>query len=152
MDDPLFVRGFERVGDLLRNRQCLVDREPCLPCRSAGGAKEGALRPMPFDSLGQILALDEFHHERRDAPTFFEPVDGGDIGMVQRGKRLRFTLEAREPLGVVRERLRQDLDCDVAIELGITRPIDFAHASAADQLDQLEDAEAGTGGKGQRVA
>jgi hypothetical protein len=46
--------------------------------------------------------------------------------MVQRRKGLGFAQEAREPLGVVRERLGQDLDRDVTIELGVARPIDFA--------------------------
>ena len=50
MDDPLLVRGFERLGDLLRDRQRLVERD-----RAAR------------DPLRQILALDEFHHERGDA-------------------------------------------------------------------------------------
>jgi len=35
--------------------------------------------------------------------------------MVQRGQGLGFTLEAREPIGVMRERLGQDLDGDVSI-------------------------------------
>ena len=50
MNDSLFVRGFERFGDLLRDRQRLVDRDR--PARNA---------------LRHVLALDEFHHERTDA-------------------------------------------------------------------------------------
>ena len=50
MDDALLVRGFERLRNLLRDRQRLVDRD-----RAARNA------------LGQIVALDEFHHERGDA-------------------------------------------------------------------------------------
>ena len=46
MDDPLLVRGFERLGDLLRDRQRFVERD-----RAAR------------DALRQIVALDEFHHE-----------------------------------------------------------------------------------------
>ena len=69
--------------------------------------------------------------------------------MIQRGERLRFAQEAREPLGVVRERLGQDLDRDVAVQLRIARSIDFAHAPTADGLDQGEDAEARAGGEGQ---
>ena len=38
------------------------------------------------------------------------------------------------------KRIRQDLDRNVAIKLGITRPIDLAHASATEQISQLEDA------------
>ena len=46
MDDPLFVRCFERLGDLFCDRQRLVDRD------------RSARQP-----LRQILALDQFHHE-----------------------------------------------------------------------------------------
>ena len=34
----------------------------------------------------RIVALDEFHHERGDALTFLEPVERGDVGMVQRSE------------------------------------------------------------------
>ena len=47
MDDALFVRGFQRLGDLLRDRQRLIKRY-----RAARNA------------LGQILPFDEFHHQR----------------------------------------------------------------------------------------
>jgi hypothetical protein len=36
--------------------------------------------------LREILAVDELHHEAGHASAFFEAVDGGDVGMVQRGK------------------------------------------------------------------
>ena len=134
MDDPLLMRRFERVRDLLGDGQCFFDRD-------------GAAR----DALRQIVALDEFHHQRTDTAGFFQSVNDRDVGMVQRGQGLGFTQEAREPLGVVRERLGQDLDRDITIELGIPRPVDFAHAPAADRLDELEDAEARAGGEGQTV-
>ena len=47
MDDALFVRGFEGLGDLTRDGERLGDRY-----RPAG------------DMRGEIFALDEFHHER----------------------------------------------------------------------------------------
>ena len=50
MNNPLLVRGFQRLGDLLRNRQRL-------------GKRDRSTR----DALREILALDEFHHERADA-------------------------------------------------------------------------------------
>ena len=56
MNDPLLVRGFDRLGNLLRNRQCLVERH-------------GAAR----DVLRQILSFDEFHDERGDAVVFSSP-------------------------------------------------------------------------------
>jgi len=34
VNDPLLVGGFERLGDLLRDRQCLFDRDRALAIRS----------------------------------------------------------------------------------------------------------------------
>ncbi len=67
-----------------------------------------------------------------------EAVDGGDIGMVQGGEGLGFASESGQTLGVMRKRVRQDLDRDVAIELGITRPIDLSHAAIAKGRHNLE--------------
>ncbi len=72
MDDPLLVRGFERLGDLLRDGQRFIERD-----RAAR------------DALRQIVALDEFHHERGDACAFLEAVDRGDVRMIERRERLR---------------------------------------------------------------
>ena len=68
----------------------------------------------------------------RDAAAVLEAVDLRDVRMIQRGERLRFALEARQAVGVGRERLGQDLDRDVAIELRVARAIDLAHAACAD--------------------
>ena len=133
MDDPLLVRRFERLGDLLRDGQRFVERD-----RAAR------------DPLRQIVALDQFHHEGGHAPAFFEAVDGGDVRMIQRGQRLRFARESRQAIRIVRERLGQDLDRDVAIQLRIARAIDLAHAPFADLRGDFVDAEAGAGGEGQR--
>ena len=56
MDDPLFVRGFQRLGDLLRNRQRLVDRN-------------GPLR----DAVRESRPLDQFHHQRCWLPDRSRP-------------------------------------------------------------------------------
>jgi hypothetical protein len=70
--------------------------------------------------------------------------------MVQGREGFRFTLEASQAIRIVGERLGQDLDRDVPIEPGVTGSIDFAHASATDEVDQLEDAEAGASSERQR--
>ena len=54
------------------------------------------------------------------------------FGMIQRGERLRFALEAREPVGIACEGVGQDLDRDIAIQLRIARAIHLAHAARAD--------------------
>ena len=103
------------------------------------------------DPLRQILAFDEFHHEGGHAAALFESVDGRDVRMIQRGEGLGFAGEPGEAFGIVGERLREDLDRDVTIELGITRPKDLAHAPATDEIGQLEDAETGAGSQSQTV-
>ena len=74
MNDPLLVRRFERLGDLLRDGQRLVDRDR--PARNA---------------LRQVLALDEFHHQRTDTVGFFETVDAARCwdDSARRGSALR---------------------------------------------------------------
>ena len=83
MDDAGLVRGFERLGHLLRDRQRLVDRD-------------GAAR----DALREILALDQLHHERADAGRLFDAVQLRDVRMIERGERLRLALEPHEAIGV----------------------------------------------------
>ena len=62
-----------------------------------------------------------------------EAVDRRDVRMVERGEDLRLALEAREPLGIARERVGQNLQRDVAVELGVAGPIDLAHPAGADR-------------------
>jgi len=64
-------------------------------------------------------------------------MDLGDVGVIQRGQELGLAPEAREPIGIVDESLRQHLDRDVPLELGVPRPPDLAHAARADRLDDL---------------
>ena len=89
MDDPLLVRRFERLGDLPRDRQRLVERD----------------RPVR-DPIGERRAFDQLHHQRAHAVGVFEAVDVRDVRMVQRREHLRFALEAREALGIVRRTAR----------------------------------------------
>ena len=112
MDDPVLVRGFERLRDLSRDRQRLVERDRSLR-----------------DAIGERWSLDELEDERVPGPAkagpygivgatfrwpFFESVDRGDVRMIQRREHLRFAPEAREPVGIEGEELRKDLQADVA--------------------------------------
>ena len=47
--------------------------------------------------------------------------------MIQRREGFRFVLEAREAFGVRRERVRQNLDGDLAAEGRVRRSVHFAH-------------------------
>jgi hypothetical protein len=72
-----------------------------------------------------------------------------DVRMIERGQDLRFALEAREAIGIVDERVRQDFDRDVAIERRIARPIDLPHAAGPKGGEDLVRTEARAAGEGQ---
>src|SRR5262249_14992517 len=82
-------------------------------------------------------ARDVLHHERGGAGVL-DPVDLGDIWVIERCERLRLALEPRDAIGVVRQALRQDLDRDVAIEARIASAIHLAHSTFADLGKDLE--------------
>ena len=61
-------------------------------CFAIGSASSSGMAPRA-QPLRQILALDELHHEGLDAVGVLQPVDGGDVRMIQRGEDFRFALE-----------------------------------------------------------
>ena len=87
MNDSLLVRGFERIRDLLRDRQGFVERN-----RS------------PRDALRQVVAFDEFHDEGGDVGCLLEAIDGPDVRMVESREHFGFALEARQTLRIGRHR------------------------------------------------
>src|SRR5262245_51112930 len=121
VDDALLVRRFERIGDLPRNRDGLVDRE------SAG------LR----QALGQGQALDELHHERPGVSRLLESVQLRDVRVVQSGERSGFTLEPISAYGIGRRVVRQDLEGNLSTEPGVLGAIDLAHPADTDQRHDL---------------
>src|SRR5262245_56119123 len=64
--------------------------------------------------------------------------------MIQRGERLRFTLEASNALTVLCEGFWQHFDCNVASEICVGSAVDLAHATGADGTDDFVWAEAET--------
>jgi hypothetical protein len=85
VDDARLVGGVERVGDLPGECQRLIERDR---------ARRDAVR--------ERVALDQFHHDR----ALFEPVDLGNVRVVERRQRLGFPLEARQTIEVGGERIR----------------------------------------------
>ena len=71
------------------------------------------------------------------------------LRMVQRREGLRFAREPREAIGIARERVGQDLERDVAIQLRVARAIHLPHAALADLRGDFVDAEARAGSEGQ---
>ena len=68
--------------------------------------------------------------------------------MVERREQVGFPREARQPLGIAREELGENLERDVSRQFAVARTIHLAHAAGADQRDDLEGAEAGAWRKG----
>ena len=127
MNDPLLMRRFEGICDLSRDRQRLDERDR--PAR---------------DPLREILAVDELEHERGNAARLFEPVDVGDVRMIERRQHLRFAAEPRETIRIIGNGWQQHLDRDVAIQLGIARAKYFAHSTRAERRDDVVGSETGS--------
>jgi hypothetical protein len=83
-----------------------------------------------------------FQHEGDAALALFETVDLRDVGMVQRGTRLRLAVEASQAVRVGGHRVRQYLDGDLPRQIGVRRPVDLAHAALAEVTGDLIRAEA----------
>ena len=81
-------------------RSCAASSASAI-CFAMGSASSRGIAPL-CHALREVVALDEFHHERSD-PAFFEAVDSRDVRMVQRGEHFRFALKACEPIVVSRE-------------------------------------------------
>ena len=76
--------------------------------------------------IDALARLHQLKDQRLLPFGFFQPVDGADVGMVERGEHLGFTLEPGQSIWIVGERLRQDLQRHVAVELGVSGSIHLA--------------------------
>ena len=116
VNHALGVRRLQRVADVFRNVERFFDRN----------------RPA-LDSLRERLALDQFEDEESQTLVFLEIVDGGNVGMIERGQNFGLTLEAAYAFGIVAELLGKNLDCDFALQLQVARGVNLSHPALADQ-------------------
>ena len=122
MDEPLLVRGVERLGDLREE----VDRPLRLECAVLG------------DDLREVGALDVAHREEEDTVLLSRLVDRDDVRMVERSGDPRLPQEALTETLVLGELGRDDLERDLAAEPLLVGTVNRAHASAADErLDSV---------------
>ena len=84
-------------------------------------------------------------------PAALRGRDVRDVRMVQRREHFRFALKACEPIVIRRDGRRQNLDGDLALQLGVGGPIHLAHAAFANLGGDFVDAEPRAGGKGQSL-
>jgi hypothetical protein len=128
VDDPALVRR----GEALRDLQAVVDR---LPLRKLSTAVEPSLQRLSFEQLRDRVG---------NAVVPAEVVDREDVRVRERGDRQRLALEARQGVGIPGERLGQDLDRDVAVQLGVARAIDLAHSPDPQWREDFERGESGS--------
>ena len=94
---------------------------------------EGGERPAR-QSLRQVLAFDEFHHQESHTLVLVESVQDGDVRVVQRGQDLGLALEPFEALRMLLEPIRQDLYRDLTLEGRIEGTPDDTHPTFAEFL------------------
>ena len=71
--------------------------------------------------------------------------------MIERGEDFGFALEPGQPIRIPGDRCGQHLDGHGPLQIGVSRPIDLAHAAHADLGGDFIRAEAGARGQGQFV-
>ena len=108
MDDAQSMCGFDGFRNLLRDGQSFVERDRTFR-----------------DPIGKRRAFDELQNQRRRIAAVFEAVDLRDVRMVQRCKHFGFTLEPRKPFRIGDERLGQNFQRNVALQLRIARAVDL---------------------------
>ena len=118
-------------------------QNPAVVCRRETGAEltcelERLVRWQPADApqqRGEILAVDVLHREEVLAAGFADVVDAAHVRMGDLPREPDFLVEAREPVGAMRDLVRQEFERDGLSELQVFGSIDFAHAAAAQQAD-----------------
>ncbi len=72
-------------------------------------------------------------------------VDREDVRVVERGCCSRFELEASQPIGVIGECRRKNLDRDGASQFGVARPVHLAHAPGVHERHDFVASQARSG-------
>ncbi len=126
MDDALLVRDFQGLGDLPGHGQRLFDGD-----RAFG------------EPIGKRLSLDILQDEVLVPVCLFQPVDRADSRVIQGRQHLGLTLEAGQPIRVLRQVRGHGLDRDVPIQPRVPGEEDLTHAAAAEFAFDFEWADGG---------
>ncbi len=146
--DPSVVRHEDVVG-----LQVAVDDSLAVGRGEAGGDLSGPIgrsadrRNSVGKDFSKRLALEELHDGIGRLTVRSEIEDGEDVRVVQRRNRVRLALEARERVGVLRERFRKHFDRDIAMELRVLRAVNLSHPPGTQGGEDLVGTEFRTGRK-----
>src|ERR1700739_4014903 len=107
-----------------------------------GDLEQFARRQRTFlQTLRECFAFEKFHDQEVDAGLRANVIEVADVGMSDGGERAGFAFEAALKFGVAGKMGGQDFDGNAAVETGVARAVDFAHAASADGRDDLVRAE-----------
>jgi len=120
VEDPLGVCGFQRIGHVVREAQGTPERERAR-----------------VQHLPDRLARHQLHDEDADVFHRFEAVDRSDVGMIERRQQLRLALETRHAFMIPSKFLRQNFEGHLATEPRVACPPDLAHATGAEEIENL---------------
>ena len=119
MDDPLLVSRGQTRTELAGQLHGLV------PGEVADSAKE----------RGEVFPVHVFHREELVSVHLSHVVDAAHARMRDLPRHAHLVEEATEAIGVALEPRRQELQGDRLAELEIVGPVDFSHASPAQEAD-----------------
>ncbi len=128
MDDALLVRRRQPARDLRRDADRRFHRQ--------GAAGQ---------PIAQRLAVQQFRDREQLIVVNAGVEDRQDVGVAQRGHRLRLALEARPPRRVVRKTRGQHFDRHVALKAGVAGTINFTHSTGTERTDDLVRSQPGAG-------
>ena len=114
---PSAVRHVEGIRDLHPEIEDLFDRQR-----------------LAMNVLPQRLAVDELHGDEWRVVLLADVVDGADAGMIERGRRERFSAKAFQRLRVLRHAVRQKFQGDRAVEPRVDRFVDDTHSASTEFL------------------
>ena len=89
------------------------------------------------DARRQLVAVDVLHRHEVLAVGLLYRVHGDDVGMIEGGDRLGFSLETLLLLGAQAEVRRQDLQRHASAEPSVLGQVDFPHAASPERLEDV---------------
>jgi hypothetical protein len=83
----------------------------------------------------QRLAFEQLHRDIRRGFEFADLIDRANIGVIDGGRSLRFTLEAVHGCAIAGHVFGQELQRNFTLQLQVFGAVHHAHATAAELLD-----------------
>jgi hypothetical protein len=105
-------------------------------CAKAAGDLDGFIPRQPPDAAqqrAQVFPIHMFHGEEGQPVQVADIVHAAHIGMRDLARDAHFGVQPGHHAFVVRDRLRQEFQCDQLSEFQVAGAVDFAHAAAANQ-------------------